>query len=66
MGHVIVTSRTLLWTLLTVATALSMLAAVITPAWLVGAPKRPLIRGRLSGATDAAAAALQALHRPVQ
>lgn len=51
MGHVIVTSRTLLWTLLTVATALSMLAAVITPAWLVGAPKRPLIRGRLSGVT---------------
>ncbi|KAG8194181.1 hypothetical protein JTE90_002385 [Oedothorax gibbosus] len=41
MCYVIVTSRTLLWTLLTVATTLSMLAAVVTPTWLVGAPRRP-------------------------
>lgn len=47
MCYVIVTSRTLLWTLLSVATTLTMLAAVVTPTWLVGMPKKPLIRGRV-------------------
>lgn len=41
MCYVIVTSRTLLWSLLTIATTLATLAAVITPTWLIGAPRRP-------------------------
>lgn len=41
MCYVIVTSRALLWCLLTIATTLATLAAVITPSWLIGAPRRP-------------------------
>lgn len=44
MCYVIVTSRTLLWTLLTIATTLAMVAAVITPNWLIGAPRKPGLR----------------------
>ncbi|UYV62271.1 LHFPL2 [Cordylochernes scorpioides] len=44
MCYVIVTARSLLWTLLTIATTLSIVAAVITPSWLVGAPRRPGLR----------------------
>ncbi|KAG8198916.1 hypothetical protein JTE90_015126 [Oedothorax gibbosus] len=47
MCSVIVTSRTLLWSLLTLATTLAMVAAVITPTWLIG-PSRKL-RGRTKG-----------------
>ncbi|XP_023235304.1 LHFPL tetraspan subfamily member 2a protein-like [Centruroides sculpturatus] len=46
MCYVIVTSRTLLWTLLTIATTLAMVAAVITPSWLIGAPRKPGLRTR--------------------
>ncbi|XP_054712848.1 LHFPL tetraspan subfamily member 2a protein-like [Uloborus diversus] len=46
MCNVIVTSRTLLWCLLTIATTLAMLAAVVTPTWLIGAPRRPGVRAR--------------------
>lgn len=46
MCYVIVTSRTLLWTLLTIATTLAMLAAVVTPSWLIGAPRRPGFRSK--------------------
>ncbi|GFT21837.1 LHFPL tetraspan subfamily member 2a protein [Nephila pilipes] len=46
MCYVIVTSRTLLWTLLTIATTLAMLAAVVTPTWLIGAPRRPGLKMR--------------------
>ncbi|XP_076324418.1 LHFPL tetraspan subfamily member 2 protein-like isoform X1 [Tachypleus tridentatus] len=48
MCYVIVTSRTLLWTLLTIATSLAMVAAVITPSWLIGSPRKPGLRSRLS------------------
>lgn len=34
--YVIVTARTLLWTLLTIASTLAMVAAVVTPMWLLG------------------------------
>ncbi|GBN33947.1 LHFPL tetraspan subfamily member 2a protein [Araneus ventricosus] len=44
MCYMIVTSRTLLWTLLTMATTLAMVAAVITPTWLIGPSRR--LRGR--------------------
>lgn len=40
MCYVIVTSRTLLWTLLTISSAMAMLAAVVTPQWLVGVPEK--------------------------
>ncbi|XP_022254840.1 lipoma HMGIC fusion partner-like 2 protein [Limulus polyphemus] len=46
MCYVIVTSRTLLWTLLTIATFLAMVAAVITPSWLIGSPRKPGLRSR--------------------
>ncbi|XP_076339689.1 LHFPL tetraspan subfamily member 2a protein-like [Tachypleus tridentatus] len=46
MCYVIVTSRTLLWTLLTIATSLAMVAAVITPSWLIGPPRKPGLRSR--------------------
>lgn len=54
MCHVIVTSRTLLWTLLTIATTLAMLAAVVTPTWLIGAPRRPgyKIKGEMTTERD--------------
>ncbi|XP_077993291.1 LHFPL tetraspan subfamily member 2 protein-like [Glandiceps talaboti] len=39
MCYVIVTCRSLLWTLLSIAAALAMAAAIITPQWLVG-PRR--------------------------
>ncbi|XP_054721846.1 LHFPL tetraspan subfamily member 2 protein-like [Uloborus diversus] len=50
MCYVIVTSRTLLWTLLTMATTLAMVAAVITPTWLIG-PSRKL-RARSKSHSD--------------
>lgn len=50
MCYVVVTSRTLLWTLLTMATTLAMVAAVITPTWLVGPSRR--LRSRQKGNTD--------------
>lgn len=36
----IVTARTLIWTLLSIAATLSMLAAIWTPTWLIGPPKK--------------------------
>ncbi|GAB6031983.1 hypothetical protein CHUAL_010361 [Chamberlinius hualienensis] len=39
MCYVIVTSRTLLWTLLTISGALGMLSAIVSPQWLVGTPR---------------------------
>jgi len=41
MCYVIVTSRTIIWTLLSIVTALTMLTAIVTPMWLIG-PKRKL------------------------
>ncbi|XP_054153408.1 LHFPL tetraspan subfamily member 2 protein-like [Oppia nitens] len=38
--YVIVTARTLIWTLLSIVATLCMLAAIWTPIWLVGPPKR--------------------------
>ncbi|CAG2108989.1 unnamed protein product [Medioppia subpectinata] len=38
--YVIVTARTLIWTLLSIAATLCMLAAIWTPIWLVGPPKK--------------------------
>ncbi len=40
MCYVIVTARTLIWTLLSIAATLSMLAAIWTPTWLIGPPKK--------------------------
>lgn len=39
--YLIVTARTLLWTLLTIAATLAMLAAVVTPMWLMGPERLP-------------------------
>ena len=44
MCYVIVTSRTLLWTLLTIACTLSMMAAIFSPNWLIGSPKKAGLR----------------------
>ncbi|XP_070537362.1 LHFPL tetraspan subfamily member 2a protein-like [Ptychodera flava] len=48
MCYVIVTCRSLLWTLLSIAAALAMTAALITPQWLIG-PRRKV---GLTGITD--------------
>ncbi|XP_002741131.1 LHFPL tetraspan subfamily member 2 protein-like [Saccoglossus kowalevskii] len=40
MCYVIMTCRSLLWTLLSLAAALAMSAAVITPQWLIGKPQK--------------------------
>ncbi|KAF8787419.1 hypothetical protein HNY73_009020 [Argiope bruennichi] len=50
MCYMIVTSRTLLWTLLTMATTLAMVAAVITPTWLIGPSRR--LRGRSKASAE--------------
>ena len=39
MCYVIVTCRSLLWTLLTLAATLVVVASIITPQWLVGRPR---------------------------
>lgn len=36
MCYVVITTRSIIWTLLTIATAVAMIAAVITPKWLIG------------------------------
>lgn len=41
MCYVIVTCRNLLWCLLTIATTLCMLAAILTPSWLIGSSRMP-------------------------
>uniref|UniRef100_A0A0A9YAI8 Lipoma HMGIC fusion partner-like 2 protein n=1 Tax=Lygus hesperus TaxID=30085 RepID=A0A0A9YAI8_LYGHE len=41
MGHVIVTSVSLLWILLTIVTTLTVFSALLTPKWLIG-PQRIL------------------------
>lgn len=40
MCYVIVTSRSMLWTLLTIASTLTIIASVITPQWLIGRPRQ--------------------------
>uniref|UniRef100_T1JKX0 Lipoma HMGIC fusion partner-like 2 protein n=1 Tax=Strigamia maritima TaxID=126957 RepID=T1JKX0_STRMM len=45
MCYVIVTSRTLLWSLLTIASTLAMLAAISTPYWLMGPHRLPGLIG---------------------
>lgn len=39
MGHVIVTSISLIWILLTIVATLAVLSALLTPKWLIG-PQR--------------------------
>lgn len=39
MCYVIVTARSLLWTLLTVVATMAVLSAVLTPKWLIGPPR---------------------------
>ena len=39
MCYVIVTARSLLWTLLTVVATMAVLSAILTPKWLIGPPR---------------------------
>lgn len=39
MCYVIVTARSLLWTLLTVVATVAVLSAILTPKWLIGPPR---------------------------
>jgi hypothetical protein len=39
MCYVIVTARSLLWTLLTVVATMAILSAILTPKWLIGPPR---------------------------
>ena len=41
MCPVIITCRSILWTLLTITTTLVMIASVMSPQWLIGYPRKP-------------------------
>ncbi|CAH1789276.1 unnamed protein product [Owenia fusiformis] len=52
MCYVIVTCRSMLWTLLTVAATLAIAAALITPQWLIGTERQPGLKSRSNLTTD--------------
>ena len=44
MGYIIVTTRNLLWMLLSLAAVMALVAGIITPKWLIGYPRTDLNR----------------------